>query len=134
MFLNTNSFKLQQIKSLFCENILFIILKSFGLVFSGPPCTILLLMFTYRIDIAYTYVVSYWPSRDVKVIIFPNQTFLIHRYFPVLIKYFSTVKIFIKFLSLSCEPSGQGFIIFILVRRVPVSFLLRLTKVLGGRV
>ena len=53
--------------------------------------TILLIMFTYRIDIAYTYVVSYWPSRDVKVIIFPNQTFLIHRYFPVLIKYFSTV-------------------------------------------
>ena len=54
-------------------------------------------MFTFRIDIAYTYVVSYWPSRDVKVIIFPNHTFLIHRYFPVLIQYFSTVQIFLKF-------------------------------------
>ena len=89
-------------------------------------------MFTFRIDIAYTYVVSYWPSRDVKVIIFPNQTFLIRRYFPVLITYFSTVQIFSKTLSLSCEPSGQGFIIFISARCVPVSFLLRLTKVLGG--
>ena len=30
--------------------------------------TWLFIMFTFRIDIAYTYVVSYWPSRDVKVI------------------------------------------------------------------
>ena len=33
-----NSLTYQQIKSLFYENILFIINKSFGLFFSGPPC------------------------------------------------------------------------------------------------
>ena len=55
-------------------------------------------MFTIRIDIAYIYVVSYWPSRDVKVITFPNHTFFfINRYIPVLLKYFLQLKFFYKF-------------------------------------
>ena len=33
-----------------------------------PLCITILLMFTIRIDIACKYVVSCWPSRDVKVI------------------------------------------------------------------